>query len=399
MPCQIFETAWRPTIANVRTAVRLTLLLSLLGFVGAVEVRGQAPGPSAPNPAELHGGIEISPRIIRAIALRISNGADGENIKILNSEQATPSIPFPVDARLTLEYIRELAQSVQKLSEKLQRNFRIPQDQIYLLGLSEFSVQNRDDLSREIRDKTGKEVTYLDAKGETELSIAGNIPRRYQQDGKWFDNRNISLLLDIGDTDIRGGYQQLRQTSRGRTEYDYVTWDISKGATSPATEATRTLGEAADLQSFARNVALNAGGFRALLRTEVLQNAGLITRKKVYLTGNIVWAMVTLIHPDDQRPYVSLTMEDINTFYYRALTDPDALLNPDLSKIRDDAAREEAKRAREMVKAAYTAKALISGAETLRVVANELNLGDKRVIYARHSYLARILSYVRLQIE
>jgi len=399
MPYRKFEFTRRLVTAHARNSFRLSLLLFILSFVCGADARCQSSSPSDVNPNELHGGIEIAPRTIRVIALRISNGADGDNIKILSSEQVTLITPAPKDEKLAPEHIRDLAQSVQKLSEKLQREFRIPADQIYLLGLSELAVQIRDDLAREIRDRIGKEITFLDAKGETELSVAGNIPRRYQSDGKWYDNRNISLLLDIDATNIRGGYQQLKQTSRGRTEYDYVTWDIPKGAASLATEAGKALGENADLQSFAKNVALNSNSFRGLVRATINQNAGLITRKKIYLTGNIVWAMATLLHPEDQRAYAPLTIEDINNFHYRALTDPEALLNPDLSKIRDENTRTEARKAREAVKAAYTPKTLLAGAEVLRVVASELNLADKRMIFARYGYLARILSYVRLQPE
>ncbi len=349
------------------------------------------------NPNELYGGLEIAPGIIRAIALSISNDADGDNIKILGSDQITPSIPFSRDEKFTPEYIRDLAQSVQKLSEKLKDDFRIPADKIYLLGLTEIPAQVRNDLSREVLDKTGREIIFLDASSETELSIAGNIPRRYQLDGKWYDNRNISLLLEVGATSVRGGYQQLKQTPRGRTEYDYVTWEIPQGATTLALEARRSLGENSDLQSFARIVAVNSNSFRGLIRAEVIRNAGLMTRKKVYLTGDIVWAMATLLQPDDDRAYAPLTIENINNFHYRSTTDPEALLNPDLSKIRDEKSRNEARKAREAVKAVFSPKALVAGAELLKVVANELNLADRRMIYARHSYLARILSYVRLQ--
>ena len=341
-------------------------LLSLLSTVCGGDARCQSPPPSDSNPKELHGGIEVTLRAVRAIALRVSTGAEGENIKILGSDQLTPSIPFPRDDKPTPEYVRDLAQSVQRLSERLQREFRVPPNQIHLLGLSELQGQIRDNLAREIRDKTGKEITFLDAKSETELSIAGNIPRRYQLDGKWYDNRTVSLLLDIGATHIRGGYQRLRQTSRGRAEYDYVTWEI------PA---------------------------KGPLRAEAAQNAGLMTRKKVYLTGNIVWALATLLHPEDQRAYLPLTMEDINNFHYRATADPEALLNPDLSKIREESVRNEARRAREAIKAIYAPKALVAGAEALKIAASEMNLADKRLIFARNSNLARILSYVRLQIE
>ena len=341
-------------------------LLVLLCAVCGDDARGQTPNPSDPNPKELHGGIEIALRTVRAIALRVSISAEGDTTKIIGSDQLTLPTPFPRDDKPTPEYIRDLAQTVQKIWEKLQRDFRIPPNQIHLLGLSELAGQVREDLAREIFNKTGREITFLDATSETELSIAGSIPRRYQLDGKLYDNRNISLMLEIGAANIRGGYQQLKQTSRGRTEYDYATWDVPIGSG---------------------------------LRAKVAQNVGLMTRKKFYLTGDIVWALVTLLRPEDQRGYVPLTIEDINNFHYRAMNDPEALLNPDLSKITDQNARNEARKGREAVKSIYTPRTLVAGAESLKLVATELNLAEKQLIFARTSNMARLLSYVRLQIE
>ncbi len=274
--------------------------------------------------------------------------------------------PFPREEKLTPEYIRDLAQTAQKLSEKLQRDFGVPPHQIYLIGLSELGAQTREELVREVREKIGKEITFLDAKSETELNIAGNIPRRYPSDGKWYDNRSISLLLDIGATNVRGGYQQMRLTARGRAEYDYVTWDIP---------------------------------IKGPLRAEAAQNPGLMMRKKVYLTGNIIWALATLLYPGDQEPYVAISIEDINKFHYRAINDPEALLNPDLSRIRDQNVRKKARKGREDIKAIYTPRALAAGAEDLTAAATELNLAEKRLIFSRNSNIARLLSFVRLQIE
>jgi hypothetical protein len=348
-----------------KTAIGLAILI-LLSAAFSGDARCQTPVSPASDSKELHGGIEIALRAVRAVALRISTDASGDNIPtIQGSDQIIPTTPFPRDEKLTTEYISDLAQSIIKLSEKLQQDYGVPQGQIYLLGLSEIPLQGRDELGREIRAKLGKEITFLDAKGETELNIAGNIPRRYQVDGKWYDNRSISLLIDINALNIRGGYQQL-SLARGRAEYDYVTWEIP---------------------------------IKSQLRAEAAQNPGLMTRKKVYLMGNIVWALAALLYPADQQPYLQLTIEDINTFYYRALTDPEALLNPDLSRIRDENTRNEARRGREAIKALYTPKTLTAGAEALKLVVSGLNLSDKRLIFARTSNLARLLSFVRVQIE
>jgi hypothetical protein len=355
----------RPLYGAAKMAVGLALL-SLLSMICDGDARCQTPGPPAPDSKELHGGIEVALRSVRVIAFRVSTNADGDNFKILSSDQFNPSTPFPRDDKPTPEYIRDLAQTIQKLSERLQQDFRVPPNQIHLMGLSDLAGQTRNDLDREVRDKLGKEITFLDAKGETELNIAGNIPRFYQLEGKRYDNRGISLLLDISATSVRGGYQQLSMTSRGRAEYDYVTWDIP---------------------------------INGPLRAEAAQNPGLMTRKKVYLVGNIVWALTALLYPQNQGDYVPLTIEDINSFYYRAMTDPEALLNPDLSKIRDENARKEARKGREAIKAIYTPRTLAAGAEALKRAAAEMNLADKRLIFARNSNWARLVNFVRLQIE
>jgi hypothetical protein len=378
-------------------------LLSLLITVGGGDARCQISNTSNSNPtvnlAELHGGIEITPRVVRAIGLRISNGAEGDNIKVLYYDQSVPTTPFPREAKFPPEYIRDVAQSVQKMSEKLQRDFRILPEQIYVVGLSDLTVQNRDELASEIRDKLGKEVAFLDAESEIQLGIAGTVPRRYKSGGKWYDNRSVSMLLDISNSNIRGGYQQLIQTPRGGTEYDYVTWDIPKGTMSLAVEIANAVGPNADLQTYANRASLISGSYRVLARLESAKKPGLMTRRKVYLTGSIIWALACLLHPEDQRSYVPITMNDIDNFYRRAITDPDALLNPDLSKIADANIRNEAMRSREAVKAVYTAKSLVAGAELLKALAGELKLADRTMLYARYSYLARILSYVRLQPE
>lgn len=355
----------RTPYGAVKMVIGMAFMILLSVGYGS-EARCQTPTSPVPDPKELHGGIEVALRSVRAIVLRVSTYPEGDNIKIISAEQINPSASIPKDDKPTPEYIRDLAQAVQRLSEKLQQEFRVPPNQIHLIGLSDLTGQTRNDLDREVREKLGKEITFLDAKGETELNIAGNIPRFYQFEGKRYDNRSISLLLDISGSTVRGGYQQLSMTSRGRAEYDYVTWDIP---------------------------------INGPLRAEAAQNPGLMMRKKVYLVGNIVWALTALLYPQYQGDYVPLTMEDINSFYYRAMTDPEALLNPDLSRIRNEDARKEARKGREAIKAIYTPRTLTSAAEALRLAATELNLTDKRLIFARNSNWARILNFIRLQIE
>jgi len=250
-----------------------------------------------------------------------------------------------------------------------------------------------------VRDRTGKTMSFLNHEAEIQLSIAGIIPRRYKSGDRWYENRGISSLIDIGNTTTKGGYQQLRQTVSGRPDYDYATWSVPKGTVTFVSEVNKAAGENADYKTYAKRAEALSSSFRGQLRAEASRKPGILTRRKVYLTGGIVWAMVTLLHPEDQRSYIPITMDDIDTFYKRAVTDPESLLNPDLSKISDENLRNEIRRSREAVKQAYSPKTLIAGAELLRALVAELNPEEKRMLYPRYSYLARILSYVRLQPE
>src|SRR5262245_1525114 len=149
-------------------------LLSLLNVVCGGDARCQTPGPPAPNPKELHGGIEVSLRSVRAIVLRVPTNAEKDNVpRIINSDQQNPSAPFPKDDKPTPEYIRDLAQTVQKLSEKLQREFRVPPDQIHLLGLSDLAGQTRADLPREVQNIVGREIKIGRASCRERVEVSG----------------------------------------------------------------------------------------------------------------------------------------------------------------------------------------------------------------------------------
>ncbi|MBO0720111.1 MAG: hypothetical protein J2P41_04775 [Blastocatellia bacterium] len=384
-----------------RDKLSLLILIQLLTLsIFSYTVVGQSPPADEKlEPRTLHGGIEISPRVVRAIGLRISNGEEGLNIKILFSNTSTIPTPYPSDGNLKKEYIHDVARIVQSDMEMMQKEYQIPLAQVYVIGNSDLVTQNPNDLKNEVFGRTGKTINFLNAEAEIQLEIAGVIPRRYQLDNKLYDNRGISSLIDIGITVTKGGYQQLKQTDTGRPGYDFSTWDVAKGVITFADEVGKAAGENADNKTFARMAASMSNSFREALRTEALKRPGILTRKKLYLTGGIIMALVDYLHPDDQRPYIPITLADINAFHDRAVSDPESLLNTVFPRIHDVKLRAELSMNRDAVKNTFNAKTLIAGAELLRAMAAELNLWDKKVLYPRHSQLARILSYVRLQPE
>jgi hypothetical protein len=367
---------------------------------GAPFVCGQTKQTISQNLSELHGGIEVGAKGIKSIVVRVTSEEEGYNVKIVHAEIVNTTLVQTRDGKFTPEVIKETGQVVQRFYQRMQQEFRIQPGHIHIVGSSGLIGDNPNSIAEEVKKRTGQDMPFLDLESEVQLAIAGTIPRRYRIGQTWYDNRNVSVLVDIGSGNTKGGYQLLRQVAVGRPDYDYVTWGIPKGTVTFTNEVTKVAGESANYQTFAKSAqAISNKSLATQIQSEVSRKPGLLNRKKVYLSGGIVWSMATLLHPEDRRSFIPITLDDINSFYNRAVSDPDGLMSPDLSKIRDSAVRLEAEREVESVRNTFTPKNLIAGAEILKTVSNELNFSGKRLIFARFGYLSWILSYVRLQAE
>lgn len=385
--------------------VKILVLAAML--TGSLPVFGQTANVNTHPPSEkfapgqMFGGIELGARVVRAIVLRISETEEGSNLQVVfSSSEGVSSTSYSQDGKLTADYIGEASEMIRKSFQQLHGQFNVPENQIHILGLSDFSEQNLDELRAEIFKATGRTARFINPETEIELSIAGTIPRRYRVGNKVYDNRSVSLLLDIGIYGVRGGYQQLVSRPEVSPDYEFLTWFIPKGSAALTAEISRTAGEKADIPAFSKNAQASGPAYvRSLFQNLPGQSPGLLGRKRLYLTGSIVWAMMTLLHPEDQGNYTTISMEDVNQFYARALADPDALMNPDLSKINDENQRNEIRKARDQVKQLFSPKSLIAGAILLHGTAIEMDFQNRTVIYPRYAWLARIISYVRLRPE
>jgi hypothetical protein len=384
---------------RARLGLRIILLFISLLLTCLSPAQAQARRPASPT-EELYGGIEVGAKGIKSIAVRITDDEKGYSVKILSAEVINTTIVQTKNGKFTPEAVRETGSVIQRFYQRLQQDYRIPTEQIHIAGSSGLIGENLQDLAEEVRKRIGRVMQFLDVETEAQLRIAGSIPRRYRVGNTWYDNRGAAVLIDIGSGDAKGGYQLLRNSAFGTPEYDYVTWGIPKGTVTFTNEVSKLAGETADYQTFAKRAqAISPESVRALLRSETARKPGLINRKRVYLSGGIVWAMMTLLRPEDRSSFTPVTTDDIINFYNRAVTDPEALLNPDLSRIRDKSLLQEVEREIESVQNTFTPKNLIAGAEVLRAVAAEMNLAGKSLYYARFAYLSWILSYVRLQAE
>jgi len=385
------------TIRGIIQTASLLALMAMLSFSALAQNGATA------NNNDLYGGIEIGSKGVKATAIRVKETDEGQSVKLIYAEVINTTIMQLKDNKFASDVIRDTALATAKMLAKMKSDLKVPDAHIGIVGSSGLKADNPQDLIKAVHERTGKTMSFLDVETEVQLSVVGTIPQRYRSRDGWKDNRGISVLMDIGSGNTKGGYQILRQLPTGTPDYDYVTVGIPKGTVSFSNEINQATGDAGDQMAFARKAKeLAPASIRSALRKEMERKPGLVNRRRVYMSGGIVWAMATLLYPDDRRALVPRTADDISLFYQKVTSDPDSVqkfLNPNLTKrISDRQLRAEAEKELETVRNTFSPRNLIAGAEILKAISSEFQLSQKRIRFARYSYLAWILSYTRLQV-
>lgn len=363
---------------------------------------GSARTKSEKRTESLYGGIEVGAKGVKSAVISVRETDEGNSVKLVYAEAINSTIMQLKENRFEPEAINDTSLAVQKLMARMKNEYKVSVEQISVIGSSGVRAENQQDLINAIREKTGKTMSFLDVETEVQLSIVGTIPQRYRTENGWAENRGTSVLIDIGSGNTKGGYQVIRQTTSGTPDYDYVTIGIPKGTVTFTNEINDAVGNEGDQMDFVRKAReLSPSSIRAELRKEMERKPGLINRQRVYLTGGIVWAMVTLMRPDDRRTLTPITADEIEMFYRAVTKDPDSLqklLYPDLTRrISNRQLRAEVEMDIETIRNTYSPRNLIAGAEILRNVSKEFGLQNKKIRFARYSHLSWIVSYVRLQ--
>jgi hypothetical protein len=349
----------------------------LLNCLDAVSIAQAAPQAAPTQPGEVYAGIEINTEWIRAIALRVSRNDDEAGLKLIYSENIRLALPRAGDGQITPQAAKEAAQTVLKLLTRLRQQSQAPPERVFLIGSSGLGASRPEALVKAISEITGKTITFLDVETEIQMNVAGVISRVSKLGDTQIDNRNSSVLIEINGDLTRGGYQLLRYPPEGADaapRYDFVTMSVPHGG-------------------------VDDESFRQALRRERENKPGLVNRKRVYLTGNVSWAMATLLYPEDQQPFVPLTTEVLEFFSGKVTRAPQEVLNPNLSYIRDRDLRQKAESEHRAVKNAFTPQQLAAGVATVRAVASEFEWQGKQIWFARFGHFGLLLSYVRLQAE
>jgi len=378
------------SFSSFMTPINIFILL-----IGISQAVGLGQDHTANRSTETYAAIELSAEGAKVAALQFSKNEEEPGVKLIYSDHVKFSLARSLEGEFPPKASIEGAIAVQKLLQRLRMEFNVPDEHIYLLGTSELSADHPQDLLSTINKATGKNLTFLDAATEVQLSIVGTIPQRERSGSSYIDNRNTSVLIDLGSYSISGGYQLLKYSPS--PQYDFTTMTIPHGALSVSNELSRTGGLNGGWMTLLQEAkALCSGPFRDALRKERDGKPGLFNRKRVYLTGSTAWALATLLYPDKRDNYIQLKSEDIETFSEKVARSPWNLLNPSLSFMRDRELRREAESEIKAVRETFTPQQLVAASELLKTMSDELNWREKKVYFARMGNFSSLLSYLRL---
>jgi hypothetical protein len=356
--------------------IAVSLIAALLGL-----------GLHAQARAEVHGGIEIGAKGVKATVLDVTDGTEGYEAKILLSgtKNTTLTAGLASAERFEAGVLKETSAAVAKFAGQMRKEHKVPDNRIYVVGSSglfsalgakkEAIQANQVILAAAVREACGLPIRFINVQREIELSLAGIVPAKHAAD---------SLLLDIGGGNTKGGYRQAGK--------ECVTVSIPYGSVTFA-DLVEKHAEKGNYEETA--AALRAKVLAPALRKGIDEKPELLKRKRVYLSGGAVWAMASFIRPSDRRSYVALTADDISAYRQLLLKTPDAFPKIDLSAIEEEKVREAARKEIERVKKVYQPRQLLAGAEILQVLSSEFHFDkEKKLYFARNAPTGWILAYV-----
>jgi Ppx/GppA phosphatase family len=270
---------------------------------------------------------------------------------------------------------------VQELYAKMQTNYRVATERIYIIGSSGLQkpgqyrtdVDNKDELVRKIQTATGVKMTFIDVDQEAKDSIQETVPDQYLES---------AILIDVGSGNTKGGFHE-----RG----ELLPMSIPYGTVSFRDAVMKQTGADKDFAPLA--VKLRDELLVPALKKEVERHAPLVTRGRIYMTGGIVWVMANVLHPSNRDANVRIDSEDINKFEKMALTNDPGLKKPDLTGIKDQKVRDEINEAANE----FQPDKLIAGAEVLQALSKVFEFANKDIYFRNSSEWGWLFTYVKRQ--
>lgn len=335
---------------------------------------------------ELYGGIEVRSKSIRmnVIGIRLTKSGEYEfDIKHSEVDNSQMLAPIKEGDLIPDSDMASGAGVVRFYADKLINEFNIPQDRIFVVGSSGVAMaKNTDALKRKIQAAFSNfppNVEFVTPAAEVEYDIMGGLPAT---------SRYNSAVIDVSNGNIKVGCMNPPDEKGVRAVFSF---SVPYGAENFKELVQQQKG---DFNSTAKQLALSK--ILPVVKSELSRKGIIKDRKQIYLMGGAAWGLTTYLYPQFiNETYVPLVTADINRYKDMTMLMYDKLSKPDLTKIKDEQARQKAQEDVDKVKQTFSKETLTAGAILLSTVATEYNQpkGDKIFYFARSGVTGWVAGY------
>lgn len=365
-------------IVHYKTAVRLYRNQKLYVIASVVESLLK----SVQGIGDLYAGIEVGAKGIKLSVIEIKLSRDREFDYTLKADTSINTDA----ASLSYQSEKETFDAVNFFWAMARTRYAIPPNKIHIVISS--------GLKQEL-DKYGKvdyfanvirpvdmdplvKITWITPVQESELSLLGIVPQK---------RRFTATQLDIGSGNTKGGYFNNKA-------FFPVTFPVGTKSFQRIIETTSP----ADINAYIQIAEQYwRDSLKTIVSNEFSKKSEIRTRDVFYLSGGIVWAIVSLLHPESvNNAFTDISASDISVFRKSLVSDPDKLLHPDLSKIYNGENLRAIQKNITRVVGTYDRKALLAGTIWLDELVKEINSQNpsKKFIFPKYAYVGWISGYI-----
>lgn len=333
---------------------------------------------------DLYAGIEVGAKGIKlsVIDVKLNNGETDYSLKLdtaINTDAAA----------LSYQSEKETMDAISLLYAITKDRFNIPANRIHIViasGLKqELDKYNKVDYfagiirPKELDPKI--RISYVTVEQEAQLSFKGIVPQM---------NRLTANQLDVGSGNTKGGFLDASRN------FIPVTFPVGTKSFQRMLESKLTGNpNIFEFRKAAEKLLVDSLGRMVIYQFR--DKSELQNREVIYLSGGIVWSIVSLMHPEQIRKnQVELTLQDIRDFQNMVSTDMETLSKPDLGRTLNEQDAAESMSTIQKVLGTYDQKALLAGSIWLEELISQLEKTNpgKKLIFPRYAYVGWISGFI-----
>ncbi len=367
-------------IESYQTAIRLYKAQRMNMMASVVETLLK----SVQGIGDLYAGIEVGAKGIKLSVIEVKLSKDRQYDYTLKADTSINTDA----ASLSYQSEKETFDAVTIFWKLIKERYQIPGKRVYIVissGLrQELDKYNKTDYFANIIRPTGMDssvkVSAVSAIQESELSMLGIVPQR---------DRYSTNQFDVGSGNTKGGYFDASR------KFVPVTFPLGTKSFQRLVDA-KTQG---DINEFAKAAEkLWKDSIAITVQWELDNKPDFKSRDVMYLSGGIVWAIASCMHPGElSKNYMEISSTDISEFRKGLLNNYDELIHPAALKTitNSEEAVAASKNLSRVIKT-YDQRALLSGATVLDELIRQINTINpgKKFIYSKYAYVGWISGYI-----